>query len=207
MKSSEQIDKISEALAKAQGQMVNPLCNKTVTIPGKYSFNYADLSAVIEAIRKPLADNGICHTATLDSATSILECRLTHSSGQFLSSDWALARNPDPKQMAGSITYAKRYLLAALVGIAADEDKDGEPEPNAQHTVIPPKVIPFVPKFSKVPTWPFNKEDFTQFFKESKWHSDDLKFFIETEFNKKEISLLVQSEYEKLIENMQKVRS
>lgn len=130
MKTSEQIDKLCEALSKAQGMFTNPEKNKTATIPmkagGVYSYNYADLPETLNVTRKALSECGLSHVCTVEFMEdgNFLIGRLMHSSGQWIESVWLLPQNPDPKIMAGSITYGRRYLFNALVGIAADDDND-----------------------------------------------------------------------------------
>ena len=95
----------------------------------EYSFKYATLSAIIEAIKKPLADNGLAYTQVLshdaDGGFYVLTTTL-HCDNQFLSSKVPLIAEGGSNQQFGSaLTYMKRYALAALLGIAADEDDDG----------------------------------------------------------------------------------
>lgn len=134
MRTSTEINLISEALAKAQGELKNPEKNQTAKIPtktgGSYSYNYADLPHTLDTIRGPLAKHGLSHTAGLEShAEGLILCvRLMHVSGQWIESDVGFPSGNDPKTLAANITYFRRYLLTALVGIAADDDLDSEPE-------------------------------------------------------------------------------
>lgn len=134
MRTSPEIAQISEALAKAQGELRNPEKNQTAKIPtkagGSYSYNYADLPHTLDTIRVPLAKHGLSHSSGLESHAEgmILSVRLMHSSGQWLESDVGFPGGNDPKTLAANITYFRRYLLTALVGVAADEDLDSEPE-------------------------------------------------------------------------------
>ena len=140
MNTSVETDKISEALAKAQGEMKNPEKNQTARIPmksgGTYSYNYADLPATIEAVRGPLAKYGLAHTAAVTRSNfgTTLTVRLSHASGQWLQSEMDLPASSDPKSAAANLTYFRRYLLTGLVGIAADEDLDSEPEHGATYS-------------------------------------------------------------------------
>src|SRR5215472_10856033 len=126
---SENIDKLAEALAKAQGAIKNPTKNRKVTVTtrtgGRYEFEYADLGAIIDAIKKPLADNGIGYTQDIELVDGKyrLITTLMHASGQYRSSLWPLFldqhdRDGNPitptSQMFGSaLTFMKRYALAA----------------------------------------------------------------------------------------------
>lgn len=154
MKTSEQLDKFADALSKAQGKIHNPEKNKTATIPmksgGKYSYSYADLPACYDAARESLSENGICHFSTIDVKTSTLTMRLLHASGQWIESDWLLPSQVDDKTLAGSVTYGKRYLFCALVGLAAEEDTDSEPEVGASYRdkVVKPVQAPQISQSS-----------------------------------------------------------
>jgi hypothetical protein len=139
MKTSDQIDKIVEALAKAQGQMQNPENNKTVEVETRagrsYKYSYATLNSVYDTARKALSENGLAHTAGIhyDNGVPILIGMLMHTSGQWFGSHYMLPRTNDDKAFAASMTYGRRYLFNALVGIAGDEDLDSEPEDNSSY--------------------------------------------------------------------------
>jgi hypothetical protein len=151
MRTSEQIDKIAEALSKAQGEFINPEKNKVAKIPtkagGSYSYAYADLPEIFNSTRKALCSNQLSHTTGLRYAPSIvlLIGRLMHSSGQWIESEYEISRNTDPKILAASMTYGRRYVITALLGIAADEDTDEAPEgeyDDKDKKPIPPKTNP-----------------------------------------------------------------
>lgn len=117
--------KLGEALAKAQGEM-GPAA-KDSTNP-HFKSRYADLAAIREAIRKPLATNGLCFfqrvSSTKDGVT--VETTLLHSSGEFVrDSCWLPVQQQTPQAFGSAITYARRYSLSALVGVVADDDDDG----------------------------------------------------------------------------------
>lgn len=134
MKTSEEINQLSEALAKAQGSFKNPDKNKTAIIKmksgGSYSYKYADLPSILDATRKGLSDNGLSHLFAIryEGQFCFLVGRLMHSSGQWVQSEYVLPRSVDPKGLAAEMTYGRRYIYTALVGIAADEDTDSQPE-------------------------------------------------------------------------------
>ena len=125
---SESIDKLAEALAKAQGTMDAAKHDHTM-VGEKYTFRYASLASVHAAIRKPLADNGLAYTQVLDSwepGKIVLITTLMHASGQFMRSVFPLAAQQNMQAFGSALTYAKRYSLSAIVGIASDEDDDGQ---------------------------------------------------------------------------------
>lgn len=128
MKMSETVNELFASLSKFQGDLIN--AGKSV--PG-HGYNYADLAGCINAAKEPLAKNGLAViqliSGTDDKRTLIT--MLTHSSGQYISSEFVMAmavmqggaaKNP-AQQMGGSITYMRRYAFAAIVGMA-QEDND-----------------------------------------------------------------------------------
>lgn len=129
--SSPQIDKIFEALAKAQSEIASPEKNKTVVVKtktgGSYNFKYATLDAIIDCVRKPLSKNGMWFTQTLANGNGKyrLVTTLGHSSGQWIASETPiLSGSADNQEFGSALTYMKRYALSALLGVAADEDDD-----------------------------------------------------------------------------------
>ena len=128
--------KLADALAKAQKAMEPLQKNKTATISGKsksgkdfnYSYAYADLPTVIDNLRDALADNGLSYIqrTRIDNNRLMLETRLLHTSGQWISSDWPLSvpDKEDPKQTAALLTYGRRYSLTSLCGVSAEETDD-----------------------------------------------------------------------------------
>ena len=133
MNQSEQgIDKLAEALAKAQGIMKAPKKDRTVVVRtksgGTYEFDYATFDAIVESARGPLSANGIAfvQAAQIEGGQVVIETRLIHSSGQWLSTSLSAGQSESGPQALGSlISYLKRYSLSALLGIVADEDDDG----------------------------------------------------------------------------------
>lgn len=123
---SEQTQELAAALAKAQGQMTAAKFNRTNP---HFKNKYADLSAIIEAVRKPLSDNGLSVTQAIEingGGALVLVTTLRHSSGQWTDSHYPLPMNAKPQEFGSALTYAKRYSLSSLVCISADEDDDAE---------------------------------------------------------------------------------
>ena len=126
MRTSESTAKLSEALAIAQGVMKAPVKDKTAKA-GSYSYSYADLARVFEALREPLAANGLSITQVMDSEEGklFLLTRLLHASGEWVEGSYPIPLNLSGQQLGSALTYARRYSLSAIVGIAADDDDDG----------------------------------------------------------------------------------
>ena len=118
---SEQINELMSALAKAQGQMSH--ASKDSTNPFHKS-KYADLASVWAACREPLASNGLALTQTLDFAgeRQVMVTTLAHSSGQWIKSVICLPTLAKPQEVGSALTYYRRYMLAAMVGVYQDDD-------------------------------------------------------------------------------------
>lgn len=121
---SEQLNELADALAKAQGAIKG--ASKDTTNP-HFKSKYADLASVWDACREPLSKNGLAviQTGATVNNQYIMRTRLMHSSGQWIEGEvpCMIARQTNPMQALGSaITYARRYGLAAIVGIAPEDD-------------------------------------------------------------------------------------
>ncbi len=128
MMQSENIGAIAKALAEAQAELENPIKTKTAKA-GTYSYKYADLADVLDKDRPVLAKHGIAVTQPTFVVDDILMIRtqLSHSSGEWMSSDYPVCRiNGDHQKMGGAMTYARRYSYCSMIGVAADDDRDGE---------------------------------------------------------------------------------
>lgn len=122
MNHSEQINELAEALAKAQGQIEGAKKDKANPF---FKSVYADLASVWDACRKPLSDNGLSVTQCPEEADNgiAIETMLLHSSGQWIKSRYTMPVSKLDAQAVGSaITYARRYALSAVVGIAPEDD-------------------------------------------------------------------------------------
>jgi hypothetical protein len=137
-RSSPSIAALATALAKAQIELANPEKSLTGTIepPGRgecgaRQFRYAPLSSGLEIVRKTLGQHEIAtvQTTAIDQAAGIVNLTtvLAHSSGEWIASDWPvcpIAETERPHRMGAALTYARRYALFTLVGIAGEDDLD-----------------------------------------------------------------------------------
>ena len=136
-RSSKSIASLAAALAKAQAEMTNPEKSLVATIrpngpgEGERSFRYASLSSGLDIVRKTLGQHEIAtmQTTAIDQTAGIVNLTtvLAHSSGEWIASDWpvcAVSETATPHRMGAALTYARRYALFALVGIAGDDDID-----------------------------------------------------------------------------------
>src|SRR6204780_4927320 len=135
--SSPSIASLAAALAKAQAELVNPEKSLVATIrsdgPGRaeQTFRYAPLSSGLDIVRKTLGQHEIAtvQTTAIDQSagTVNLTTVLAHASGEWIASDWpvcAVADTVSPRRMGAALTYARRYVLFTLVGIAGEDDLD-----------------------------------------------------------------------------------
>jgi hypothetical protein len=121
---SDSIAKLADALAKAQGDM-KP-AKKDSENPF-FKSNYADLAAVWEAIRVPFSKYGLsiaqvpAHVSSDGMVT--LSTVLLHASGEWIAGDLTMkAAKNDPQAIGSCLTYARRYALSAITGVATEDD-------------------------------------------------------------------------------------
>src|SRR5262245_8747812 len=136
-RSSESVAALASALAKAQAELINPEKSLTATIctgrpgDGERSFRYAPLSSGLDIVRKTLGQHEIAtlQTTAIDQTAGMvnLTTTLAHASGEWIASDWPvcpIAETANPQRMGAALTYARRYALFTLVGIAREDDID-----------------------------------------------------------------------------------
>lgn len=130
---SKEIGKLSGALAKAQGEM--EMASKDSANPF-FKSKYADLSSVWLACREALSKNGlsVIQIPTANGTSVRLTTVLSHTSGEFVSGSLTLpVKECTAQGMGSAITYARRYSLAAMVGVAPDDDDDGNAASGRTH--------------------------------------------------------------------------
>jgi hypothetical protein len=136
-RSSDSIGAVASALAKAQCELTNPEKSLVATIrspfprEGDQTFRYASLSSGLDIVRKTLGKHEIAIVQTTgidrDAGLVCLTTVLAHSSGEWVSSDWPVCAIGDiaaPQRMGAALTYARRYALFTLAGIAGEDDLD-----------------------------------------------------------------------------------
>jgi hypothetical protein len=155
-RSSQSIAALAAALAKAQIELANPEKSLVGTIEardgqgGARQFRYAPLSSGLDIVRKTLGQHEIAtvQTTAIDHAGGIVNLTtvLAHSSGEWIASDWPvcpIAETLRPHRMGAALTYARRYALFTLVGIAGEDDVDApdlnEPTPETDKLKITSK--------------------------------------------------------------------
>ena len=136
-RSSPSIGTLASALAKAQSELVNPEKSLVATVRAsgpkgtEQTFRYAPLSSGLDIVRKVLGQHEIAtvQTTSIDQAAGIINLTtvLAHASGEWIASDWpvcAISETATPHRMGAALTYARRYALFTLVGIAGEDDLD-----------------------------------------------------------------------------------
>ena len=134
----------ASALAKAQSELTNPEKSLVATIRSPFpresdrTFRYASLSSGLDIVRKALGKHEIAtvQTTSIDNEAGLIRLTtvLAHSSGEWVSSDWPVcpvAETTAPHKMGAALTYARRYALFTLVGIAGEDDLDAPDLPVA----------------------------------------------------------------------------
>jgi hypothetical protein len=129
MKTSENIAELAKALAEAQ--LEYPAIGKDKTArAGSYQYDYADLASILDAVRPVLAKHGLAvvQSASAEQHVVTVVTRLLHASGQWIESSLSVeAENAAPQKLGSAISYARRYGLLALAGVApGGEDDDGQ---------------------------------------------------------------------------------
>ncbi len=136
---SSSLGKLAEALSKAQSAFSHAV--KDADNPF-FKSKYADLPSVIDAVREPLAANGlaIVQAPETDETGLNLVTTLLHSSGEWMRGWYPIKPlKADPQSMGSALTYARRYSLSAMLGVAAVEDDDDgnaasqQPSPESQY--------------------------------------------------------------------------
>ena len=130
---SETIGKLALALSKAQAKITGALMDSSNPF---FKSKYADLASVMDAIRIPFAENELAVTQLIEEKEGkhFLITMLMHSSGEFVRSSYPLVIKDlnNPQSIGSTVTYARRYNLAAVAGVAQIDD-DGEAANNRIH--------------------------------------------------------------------------
>jgi hypothetical protein len=139
-RSSESVAAIATALAKAQTELSNPEKAMVGTVynnrsDSTQSFRYASLSSGLDIVRKTLGGQqiAVAQTTNIDGPGGAVNLTtvLMHTSGEWIASDWpvcSLSEISQPRRMGAALTYARRYALFTMVGIAGEDDLDAPPD-------------------------------------------------------------------------------
>ncbi len=130
MKTSEHLNELTLALGRAQGEFPDIPKDKRVLVRPKnspsYEYKYADLATIIKATKPVLARHGlsISQVVEVSKEGGRLTTMLLHASGQFIAGEFEFLEGGRMQETGSSITYARRYALSAILGVATDDDDD-----------------------------------------------------------------------------------
>jgi hypothetical protein len=207
---SETIGKLALALAKAQAEITGALTDSSNPF---FKSKYADLASVMDAIRIPFSKNELAVTQLVDEKDGkhFLITMLIHSSGEYVTSTYPLVIKDlnNPQSIGSVVTYARRYTLAAIAGVAQVDD-DGEAALGRTHEKLPnhaPKATNHIaieanPKLALLVTEAQLKRLYA-IQQKSKMSQDDVINFIKTNFQKNNSKELTMSEYDALIKALE----
>jgi len=195
MQTSEQINELAAALAKAQGEFppIPKDCVAKIQTKkgGSYSFRYADLDTVLSTVRPVLSKHGLALVVDIEAVKNEAgeramraTIRLIHSSGQWMqTTGLAIAIDADayanqPAQSSGSAaTYATRYAVEALLSIRATDDQDGA-EASGNHIEVQRRPPP-QPATQQTGTRPALHDSLRSLLQEFHWPEDKKREFSE----------------------------
>jgi len=156
------------ALSKAQAAFPAVEKNRTAGKGSSFSYKYADISAIIEAIKPHLAANGLSFTQAFEftsQGTLVLNTSIHHSSGESYSSYLPMpdSSKMKPQDFGSFTTYMRRYGLSSLVGIASEEDLDGVVSEKTKAPVRAPEVTE-TDKLANQHGWVINEKQIKRMF-------------------------------------------
>lgn len=204
---SDNIGKLAAALSKAQAKITGALTDSSNPF---FKSKYADLASVMDAIRIPFSENELSVTQLVDEKEGkhFLITMLMHSSGEYVTSTYPLIIKDlnNPQSIGSVVTYARRYTLAAIAGVAQVDD-DGEAAMGRDEKKSLPNYAPKAknhieaeanPKLSLTVTEGQLKRLYA-IQQKSKLSSEDVLNHIKNVFNKSSSKELTMAEYDELI--------
>jgi len=200
MNKSDTISELAKALSKAQSEFLPIKRTEEVsyqTKGGLKKYKYAPLPNVLESIHKSLETNelAIAQIPKSEEDNLVIETILFHSSGEWISGDMVVCSNNLPPQEKGSaLTYIRRYALSSILGVAADEDDDGE----ATTDIKPKEKTETVSKITEAQT----KKIYASV-KEKCITTEQARAYLKTYFDKISTQQLTALEASKLIEDIE----
>jgi hypothetical protein len=149
MRTSEATDALMKALAESQAKFPKISKGKTAKVKmksgGEYSYSYADLGDVLEAVRPVLTTHKLAVVQAIDvdddTGRMLLRTRIGHESGQWVESCYPLPSEGTAQEMGSALTYARRYSLCALAGVTGEDDDDGQQAGTVRAQARPAPVV------------------------------------------------------------------
>lgn len=144
MKQSNDLNELFASLAKAQGAFKPIYKNKTMKIPGRPDYQYADLAEIIKTVQPDLSAHGlsVLQPLDMDDKGPLLITRLSHSSGQWIETVLPLGSYTKHQEFGVEVSYKRRYALCSILNIMADDDVDGHIETSKPNTIPPIQAKP-----------------------------------------------------------------
>ena len=207
-KSSTEINKIFEALSKCQGQMES--AKKDSENPF-FKSSYADLSSCWETLRKPLTDNGLSVIQLpMEGKDSLkLTTILGHNSGQWISSLIEVTPTKrDPQGLGSALTYARRYALMAITGIAPEDDdgNSGSDNNDNNNKKQPPKrKSENKQEENSINNNGLSDKQMKRLFaisKQQSWTEKDIKIYYKSNFDIESSKELTREQYDEICDYM-----
>lgn len=149
-------DDLRVAYIAAWGELTNPTKGSTANVDTKtgpgYSYRYADLAAVLDVVRPVLARHGLALTSDVRPVDQRVEITTTllHASGSASSAGIVFEYGRGPQAMGSAVTYARRYQLLALLGLATDDDDDGAAATAVANAQPPRPPKPVRPELAEI---------------------------------------------------------
>lgn len=206
MRTSDQINELAAALAKAQSEIKTAEKDKTNPHFGQ---SYATLASTFDAVRIPLSKNNLSVSQLVDSdgEDSFLYTRLMHSSGQFEESRAKIkAVQNTPQGFGSALTYMRRYMLQSIVGVAqGDDDDDGNNGSKKDDSKKQDKKEDDKQKDHSAAA--VSSAQITRLFTiatKRSWSNDAVKEFMIARFKKDSTKDLTKYEYDLLVDEIQK---
>ena len=151
------------ALIAAQSE-IGPITKDKTAKTGAYSYTYADLPAVLEAVQPALHGNGLCITQTVGSENGLphLITTLRHTSGETIEGHYPLIvpSMDDPQKLGGAVTFARRYSILAMLNLATEDDDAQHARTPVATGTVKPAARPISPTAS-LPRYPEPEEPYT----------------------------------------------
>lgn len=204
---SETIGKLALALSKAQAKIIGAVKDSSNPF---YKSKYANLEAVMDAIRVPFADNELSYVQPIVVIDSLpyVKTILMHSSGEYIESIYPVIAKEmnDAQKVGGGVTYARRYALAAIAGVPQiDDDAEAAVGRNHEEKSVEKKPLPnFAPKTQVEPKG--NEEHLKKLValvSKSKLSNEQISQMIKLRFKKNSAKDLLPSELEEVISTVE----
>lgn len=161
---------LAAALAAVQAELPTIHKGETAIVPtknGRYSYSYADLASITRVILPVLGRHGLAWTTmpTVQDGRFVLAYRLMHTSGETLEGMYPLPDGRGPQETGSAITYARRYALCSVTGVAPDDDDDDAAAAQAAHQrrqqqqpAAAPQPVPAPPDPETVRDWALEQD-------------------------------------------------